>query len=182
MRVTARGDYAVRVAVELAAQNGETRKVGELAELQNIPPRFLENILVALRRAGLVHSRRGTEGGFWLARPADQISVADVLRAAEGQLANVQGIPPEEVSYKGSATALRDVWVAARASLRTVLERVTLADVVNQSLPPDVAELLVDPESWHVHPPLGGFRMASSNGDGQRGPGQTLVRGRRVGA
>jgi Rrf2 family protein len=125
MKVTARGDYAVRVALELAAREGETRKLGELAELQQIPPRSLENILVALRRAGLVRSRRGTDGGFWLALAPDQITVADVLRAAEGPLANVQGVPPEGVSYGGSAVALRDVWVAARASLRTVLERVT---------------------------------------------------------
>lgn len=164
MRITARGDYAVRVALELAAREGETLKVGELAELQELPPRFLENILVALRRAGLVHSRRGTEGGFWLALPADQVTVADVLRAAEGPLANVQGIPPEEVTYGGSAGALRDVWVAARASLRAVLEHVTLADVVKQSLPDEVAMLLVDPESWHVHAPLGGYRPAHTNG------------------
>ncbi len=167
MRVTARGDYAVRVALELAATDGETRKVGELAALQGIPPRFLENILVALRRAGLVHSRRGTEGGFWLALPADQISVADVLRAAVGPLAAIQGFPPVEVSYGGAATGLREVWVAARASLRAVLERVTLADVVGHSLPDQVSKLLVDPESWHVHLPLGGHRRgAAENGDG----------------
>lgn len=160
MRITARGDYAVRVALELAAREGEIRKVGELAELQELPPRFLENILVALRRAGLVHSRRGTDGGFWLALPAAQISVADILRAVEGPLAHVQGVPPEEVTYGGSAGALRDVWVAARASLRAVLEQVTLADVVGHSLPADVAALLVDPESWRVHAPHGGFQPA----------------------
>lgn len=164
MRVTARGDYAVRVALELAATDGGTRKVGELAARQGIPPRFLENILVALRRAGLVHSRRGTEGGFWLALPAAEISVADVLRAAEGPLADIQGFPPEEVTYGGAAEGLRDVWVAARASLRLVLERVTLADIVQQSLPRQVAELLVDPESWHVHLPLGGHRRGPANG------------------
>lgn len=162
MRVTARGDYAVRVAVELSAADGATRTVGELAELQDIPPRFLENILLALRRAGLVHSRRGTDGGFRLARPAGEITVADVLRAAEGPLANVQGLPPEEVTYAGSAIILRDVWVAARASLRMVLERVTLADVAQQSLPTEVEALLADPESWHVHAPLGGPRPTSS--------------------
>jgi Rrf2 family protein len=162
MRVTARGDYAVRVAVELAAGNGATRTVGDLAERQNIPPRFLENILLALRRAGLVHSRRGTDGGFRLALPADEITVADVLRAAEGPLANVQGLPPEEVIYAGSAIVLRDVWVAARASLRMVLEHVTLADVARHSLPPEVQALLADPESWHVHAPLGGPRPTPS--------------------
>jgi Rrf2 family protein len=162
MHVTARGDYAVRVAVELSVTEGATCKVGELADRQNIPPRFLENILLALRRAGLVHSRRGTDGGFRLARPSDEISVADVLRAAEGPLADIQGLPPEDVSYIGAATALRDVWVAARASLRTALERVTLADVAQGALPPDVQTLLADPESWHVHVPIARPRPSAS--------------------
>ncbi len=181
MRVTARGDYAVRVALELAAREGETRKVGELAQLQKIPPRFLENILVALRRAGLVHSRRGTEGGFWLALPAAQISVADVLRAVEGPLADIQGIPPEDVTYGGAASGLRDVWVAARAGLRAVLEQVTLVDVVEQKLPAEVAELLVDPESWHVHAPFGGARAVRGNGSASGGRNGKLIRPRRVG-
>jgi DNA-binding IscR family transcriptional regulator len=109
-----------------------------------------------------VHSRRGTDGGFWLALPAEEITVADVLRAAEGPLADIHGFPPEEVTYGGAAAGLRDVWVAARASLRLVLERVTLADVVTHSLPRPVAELLADPESWHVHLPLGGHRRGSA--------------------
>ncbi len=153
MRVTARGDYAVRAAVELAAAEGDTRKVFELAAAQDIPPRFLENILLALRRAGLVQSRRGAEGGFRLARPADQITVADVLRAVEGPLANVQGIPPDRVTYEGSALALRDVWVAVRASLRVVLERVTLAEVASGELPSEVRALIADPDAWRVHTP-----------------------------
>ena len=177
MRVTARGDYAVRVAVELAAAEGVTQKVGDLAERQNIPPRFLENILLALRRAGLVHSRRGTDGGFRLARPAHEITVADVLRAAEGPLANVQGVPPEEVTYHGSAEALRDVWVAARASLRMVLEHVTLAEVAQQKLPTDVKALLVDPESWHVHGPFSGPRPSPTGVAGGNGHPSTAVAG-----
>lgn len=151
MRVTARGDYAVRAAVELAAAGGATRKVAELAEAQEIPPRFLENILLALRRAGLVQSRRGGDGGFRLARPAAEITLADVLRAVEGPLANVQGVAPESLVYTGSAAAMRDVWVAVRASLRLVLERVTLAEVADGALPVEVQELIVDPESWRVH-------------------------------
>lgn len=153
MRVTARGDYAVRAAIELAAAAGATRKVSELAEAQKIPPRFLENILLALRHAGLVQSRRGGEGGFRLARPASEITLADVLRAVEGPLANVQGVPPERVVYTGSAAALKDVWVAVRASLRLVLERVTLADVADGRLPGEVRELTADPDSWRVHRP-----------------------------
>jgi Rrf2 family protein len=153
MRLTARGDYAVRAAVELAAAGGTPRKVAELAAAQDIPPRFLENILLALRRAGVVQSRRGNEGGFRLSRPPEEITIANVLRAVEGPIANVQGVPPDQVAYEGSATALRDVWVAVRASLRGVLEQVTLADVVNGSLPPVVTELIADPEAWRMHTP-----------------------------
>lgn len=153
VRVTARGDYAVRAAVELAAAGGETRKVADLAAAQHIPARFLENILLALRRAGLVHSRRGTDGGFRLARPAEEITLADVLRAVEGPLANVQGVPPEQIAYAGPAASLREVWVAVRASLRVVLEQVTLAEVVAGSLPSEVEDLIADPESWRIHPP-----------------------------
>lgn len=151
MRLTARGDYAVRAAVELAAAGGETRKVADIAEAQDIPPRFLENILLALRRAGLVHSRRGAEGGFRLSRPPEQITLADVLRAVEGPLANVQGQPAHLLSYDGPAAALRDVWVAVRASLRVVLEHVTLADVVAGRMPPEVQALTADPEAWRLH-------------------------------
>jgi Rrf2 family protein len=153
MRVTARGDYAVRAAVELAAANGETRKVADLASAQNIPARFLENILLALRRAGLVQSRRGADGGFRLTRAPELITVADVLRAVEGPLANVQGTSPEQVDYQGAAASLRDVWVAVRASMRVVLERVTLAEVASGSLPDEVAQLLANPEAWRGHSP-----------------------------
>jgi Rrf2 family protein len=153
MRVTARGDYAVRAAVELAAAGGTARKVSELAAAQDIPPRFLENILLTLRRAGIVQSRRGTDGGFRLSRPPEEITVANVLRAIEGPIANVQGVPPDQVVYTGSAAALRDVWVAVRASLRTVLEQVTLADIASGSLPEAVTELIADPEAWRMHTP-----------------------------
>lgn len=153
MRVTARGDYAVRAALELAAANGAPRKVSEIAAAQDIPPRFLENILIALRRAGLVRSRRGTDGGFRLSRPPEEITIASILRAVEGPIANVQGVPPDQVVYGGSAAALRDVWVAVRASLRTVLEVVTLADIVSGSLPPEVTKLIADPEAWKMHTP-----------------------------
>jgi Rrf2 family protein len=153
MHLTARGDYAVRAAVELAAAGGETRRVSDIAAAQGIPPRFLENILLALRRAGLVQSRRGADGGFRLARSPELITLANVLRAVEGPLANVQGVPPEQVAYDGAAAALRDVWVAVRASLRVVLERVTLADVVSGSLPADLAELIADPAAWQPSGP-----------------------------
>ncbi|HEY2652806.1 MAG TPA: Rrf2 family transcriptional regulator [Solirubrobacteraceae bacterium] len=153
MRVTARGDYAVRAAVELAAADGAPRKVSEIAAAQDIPPRFLENILLALRRAGIVQSRRGADGGFRLSRPPEEITVASVLRAVEGPIANVQGIPPDQVVYAGSAAALRDVWVAVRASLRAVLEGVTVADIAAGRLPAEVTQLTADPEAWKTHAP-----------------------------
>lgn len=137
----------------MAAADGATLKVSEVADAQGIPPRFLENILLALRRAGIVQSRRGVDGGFRLARAAGEITVADVLRAVEGPLANVQGVTPEAVEYSGTSEVLRDVWVAVRASLRVVLERVTLADIVSGTLPAEVSALIVDPEAWRVHAP-----------------------------
>src|SRR5436305_9117213 len=133
MHVTARGDYAVRAALELAAGDGQPRKVADLAAAQNFPARFLANILLALRRAGLVQSRRGADGGFRLTRSPEQVTLADVLRAVEGPLANVQGVAPDQVQYEGASSSMRDVWVAVRASLRVVLERVTLAEVASGS-------------------------------------------------
>src|SRR5205085_9156774 len=108
-------------------------------------------IRAELRHAGLLRSQRGVEGGYWLARPPGEISVADVIRAVEGPIANVRGVGPQEVEYAGSAEPLRDVWVAVRASLRSVLEEVTLADVARNDLPPAVRELVADPEAWAPH-------------------------------
>ena len=147
MRLSARGDYAVRAAAELAAADGAWVKAAAVARAQQIPPRFLENILVALRRAGLVESRRGSEGGFKLARPPAQITVADVIRATEGPIANVRGQRPDAVRYRGTAVPLQDVWIAARANLRAVLEAVTLADVADGVLPPAVTEIAQRPDS-----------------------------------
>src|SRR5436309_12347299 len=115
MRVSAKADYAVRAAVELAASEAGPVKGERLAQAQDIPLKFLENILGELKHGGLVRSQRGTEGGYWLARPADQISIADVIRAVEGPLASVRGEPAETLGYSGSATPLNKVWVAVRA-------------------------------------------------------------------
>lgn len=153
MQLTARGDYAVRAAVELAAADGASRSGRQIAEAQAIPPRFLENILVSLRRAGIVQSRRGPDGGFRLARAASEISIADVLRAVEGPLAGVRGEPPEAVEYRGAAVPLRDVWVATRASLRVVLESVTLAQVADGRLPRVVARMVSDSDAWERRAP-----------------------------
>ena len=151
MRISARADYAMRAAVELAAAGGGPVKGEALATAQGIPPNFLENIFTDLRNAGIVASRRGAEGGYWLARPADEISLADVIRAVDGPLANVRGVRSEQVEYEGSAAPLRDVWVAVRASLRGVLEKVTLADLAAGELPDSVRELAADPDAWAPH-------------------------------
>jgi Rrf2 family protein len=148
MRISARADYAVRAAVELAAADDGPTKGETVARAQGIPLKFLENILLDMRHAGLVRSRRGTDGGYWLARPADDITVADVMRAVEGPLATVRGERPEEVAYGGAAGSLSHVWIAVRANLRAVVEQVTLADVAAGKLSPSIERLASDPEAW----------------------------------
>jgi len=151
MRVSAKADYAIRAMVELAAAGGGPLKADRISEAQEIPVKFLENIMADLRNAGLVRSQRGSEGGYWLARPAEKIDLAQVIRAVDGPLANVRGLRPEEVSYTGTAEPMRDVWIAVRASLRRVLEAVTLADVASRELPPEVSELTTDEDAWQPH-------------------------------
>jgi Rrf2 family protein len=152
MRVSAKADYAVRAALELAAADDEGPIKGErIANAQKIPLRFLENILGELKHARLVHSQRGAEGGYWLSRPADEITVAEIIRAVEGPLASMRGERPEELEYRGAAKPLQRVWVALRASIRDVLEEVTLADVVADELPDSVLELIERPEVWEPH-------------------------------
>jgi Rrf2 family protein len=151
VRVSAKADYAIRAAVELAASGDGPVKGERIAQAQEIPPNFLENILGDLRNAGLVASRRGADGGYWLAKPADAVSLADVIRAVDGPLANVRGVRSEQIEYQGSAEKLRDVWVAVRASLRGVLETVTLADLASGELPENVRTLAADPDAWAPH-------------------------------
>jgi Rrf2 family protein len=151
VRVTAKVDYAVRAAVELAAAGEGPVKGERIAESQGIPLKFLENILLELKHAGLVQSQRGAEGGYWLARPPAEIALAEVIRAVEGPIANVRGERPEQVEYAGASEPLRDVWIAVRASLRAVLEHVTVADVAAGRLPDEVARLASDPEAWQPH-------------------------------
>src|SRR4029453_2951468 len=188
MHVSAKADYAVRAAIELAAAPGGPVKGDRIAEAQQIPLKFLENILPAPRPAGYVQSQRGADGGYWLAEPADAltpadiiravdgalangrggrpeavgdsgsacgrsgpadaITVADIIRAVDGPLANVRGARPESVEYSGSASHLAEVWIAVRGSLRSVLERVTLADLVAGVLPASVKELTNDADAW----------------------------------
>ena len=149
MRVSAKVDYAIRACAELAAVAGEGPVKGErISQAQEIPLRFLENILLDLRHAGLVASQRGAEGGYWLAKPPEEIVLADLIRALEGPIANVRGQPPEGTEYEGPAKTLQTVWIAVRANLRAVLETVTLADLVAGRLPPEVERLTADPEAW----------------------------------
>jgi Rrf2 family protein len=151
MHVTAKADYAVRAVVELAGSSQESpRKVDDVAKAQAIPVSFLENILTQLRSSGIVRSQRGPEGGYWLARPADQLNLANVIRAVEGPLVGVRGQRPEEIEYVGSAESLQQVWIALRASLRKVLEHVTVADVAAGTLPADVAALTREEEAWQT--------------------------------
>ena len=147
MHIPAKVDYGMRALLELAQADGPA--TGEsLARAQGLPAKFLAAILNDLRRSGLVTSQRGMEGGYRLGRPADKITAADVMRALDGPLAEVRGLRPEMTAYEGAAAHLQDLWVATRASLRTVLERVTLEDIVKGDLPRDVADLVADPDSW----------------------------------
>ncbi len=150
MHISARSDYAVRAVVVLASAGDGPTKGEAVAAAQQIPAKFLEAILGALRQAGIVQSRRGADGGYWLARPADRISVADVIRAVDGPLAEVRGGPPEAATYDGVASDLQVVWMAVRASTRDVLERVTVADVATGELPAHVRALAADPEVWRT--------------------------------
>jgi Rrf2 family protein len=151
VRVTAKVDYALRAAVELAASGEGPIKGERISVAQGIPLKFLENILLELRHHGIVQSQRGVEGGYWLARPAEEITLAEVIRAVEGPLANVRGERPETVEYAGPAESLRDVWVAVRANLRAVLESVTLADLAAGELPDDVRAIVANPGAWQPH-------------------------------
>ena len=149
MRITAKADYAIRATLELAAaDDGEPVKGELIAEAQDIPLQFLEHILLELKHARLIQARRGAKGGYWLARPPAEITVADVIRAVEGPLANIHEHAPEELHYGGPAERLRDVWVAVRAALRSVLESVTLAEISGGDLPWRIEAILNDPEAW----------------------------------
>jgi Rrf2 family protein len=150
MRLSARADYALRAAIELAASKEGHVTSDQLAKAQQIPAKFLEAILTQLRRAGLVRSQRGPDGGFWLARPAEEISLADIIRAIDGPLLGVRGERPENLGYIGAAEPLQTVWIALRANERAILEEVTLASVVSGPLPERVRALADQPGSWEA--------------------------------
>ncbi len=160
MRTTAKVDYAVRAGVALARAAAEAAELGtapapvkahELAAAEDIPPKFLESILADLKRAQVVSSQRGAVGGYRLARPAETISVADVIRAVEGPLADVRGERPETLAYREGLEVLQRMWIAVRANLRAVLEQTSLADLAAGALVPDVDALADDPAAWDPH-------------------------------
>ena len=148
MRVSAKTDYAVRALLELAVGGEGPVKAERLAQAQAIPLKFLENILTDLRHAGIVRAQRGAEGGYWLARDPAEVTLGEVIRAVDGPLASVRGEAPEDVAYDGAAQNLRVVWVALRASMRSVVDEVTLEDVVNDRLPAAVRRLTEQPDAW----------------------------------
>lgn len=138
----------MRALILLARSDGERVTCEQLAHEQGIPTRFLEAILAELRRAGIVASQRGIAGGYRLARPPAKVAVADVIRALDGPLAEVRGMRPEHSEYLGPVQPLQEVWVAARASLRGVLEHVTVADIASGKLPRHISKLTKAPEAW----------------------------------
>jgi Rrf2 family protein len=148
MRITAKEDYAVRAALELAATDGGPLTREQIAQAQDIPTAFLQNILVELRHAEIVEAQRGRDGGFRLARPAREITIADIVRAVSGPLATVRGVRPPAVSYNPTAEPLKDVWIALRANIRFVLARVTLADLATGTLPASIKKIAENPGNW----------------------------------
>ncbi len=151
MRVTAKVDYAMRAVVVLAnaaSEGAEPVKGDAIAAAQEIPGKYLENILGELRLSGIVRSQRGADGGYRLARPAGEISVADVIRAVEGPLANVRGEAPEELNYPNDVDSLQEVWIATRAALRSVLEEVSVSEIASGKLPRKLEKLVEPQEAW----------------------------------
>ncbi|MGI5350548.1 RrF2 family transcriptional regulator [Streptomyces sp. CA-250714] len=149
MRISAKADYAVRAALQLAgATAGEPLKAEAIAEAQDIPHKFLEGILNDMRRGGLVTSQRGINGGYRLAKPAADISIADIIRVVDGPLVSVRGVRPPELSYSGPAESLLPLWIALRVNVRRILDGVSLADVVSGRLPSEVSLLTESPAAW----------------------------------
>lgn len=165
MHITAKADHAVRTLLEIAvADQAVAVKAESIAVAQRIAPKVLESVLAELRRAGLVTSRRGPDGGYRLARPAAEISIADIIRAIEGPLASVRGLRPEDVRYEGPAEPLQRVWIALRVNIRAVLENVTLADIAANGLPEFVGVLTADPGAWARREPGAAARAPRPTG------------------
>jgi Rrf2 family protein len=152
MRVSAKSDYALRALIEMAARaDGRAVSAEELGRLQDIPHGFLQAILADLRRSGIVISQRGQSGGWRMGRPAESVSVADVIRAVDGPLVSVYGLRPESVSYNEAAQVLQHVWIAARRSLRDVFEEVSIQQLADGVLPDAVSTRTRDEDAWQPH-------------------------------
>ena len=148
MQISARGDYAVRAALGLAAAHPNLLSAQAIAQQQGLPHKFLEAVLADLRRAGLVRAQRGADGGYTLTQPPSEITVGRILRAVDGPLAGVRGLRPEETAYNGAAQNLPRLWVAVRAAVRDVVDEVTLADLVTGRMPARVRRLTTKPDAW----------------------------------
>jgi Rrf2 family protein len=148
VEISAKTDYAVRALLSLAAREPDLVKVDVVVGEQALPRKFVEAILGELRRAGLVRSQRGAEGGYALTRPASQITLGSIIRAVDGPLAEVRGLRPNDTVYGGVAEHLPEVWVAVRASLRRVLDETTLAQVLSGRLPSHVRRMVESPDAW----------------------------------
>ncbi len=148
MQITAKVDYAVRALLEISSHETDRVTRDDLAVAQDIPPRYLEAVLLELRRSGLLIGYRGSAGGYSLGKSPSAITIADVVRAVDGPLALVQGQRPEDVTYSGSSANLHEVWIGLRAAVRAVLEQVTIADLVSGELPPSVRSLVDNPDAW----------------------------------
>jgi Rrf2 family protein len=157
MRISHKVVYGVRAMTTLAVATAETpgRPVSRaaLAAKDDLPPGFLDDILRLMRNGNLLRSQRGGDGGWILARPADTITVADVIRSLEGPLASVRGIRPHELTSTGESEPFVSLWVAVRAALRSVLEHVTIADLASGTLPDSIAAMVADPDAWDPHTP-----------------------------
>ena len=151
MRVSAKADYALRGVLEIAAARNPPVKRDEIAKAQRIPVKFLETILGELKHAGIISSQRGAEGGYSLAKDAEEVTVADVIRVIDGPLAHIRDTRPESLDYGGVAAPLKDVFIALRAHMREVLESVTLADLVTGELPKQITSALEKPEAYQPH-------------------------------
>lgn len=157
MRVSAKSDYALRALIEItqraAAPDSTVVSAEELSRAQGIPHGFLQGILADLRRAGILVSQRGQAGGWKLALDPDKVSVADVMRAVDGPIVSISGVRPENVAYNERAVVLQRVWIAARASLRDVLENTTLTDLAGDNLPAGVERRSRDEDAWQARVP-----------------------------
>jgi Rrf2 family protein len=185
MRVSVKADYAVRAVVELgAAYGGGPVAAEQISEVQNIPLKFLHNILAELKQDGIVKSHRGTGGGFELARDPDHVTLGDIIRVTDGPLARVGDYRPDELAYSGHTAALRDVWVAVRVGIRDVLDEVSVAAVSRGELPEVVHHLLERPDAWLPRVKLDPHQLprAGVPGRGMRSVGPAVAKASESGA